>query len=94
MIHAKGGNSVLSAIGEYGKRRIQIIMSKLKSGKELIRNFDINILKVYYDRDSIYYTYNAYNAYNALHDWITNTCNNGTFIEIKLLRLVKIYKRI
>jgi hypothetical protein len=88
MIHAKGGNSVLSAIGEYGKRRIQIIMSKLKSGKELIRNFDINILKVYYDRDSIYYTY------NALHDWITNTCNNGTFIEIKLLRLVKIYKRI
>lgn len=84
-IVCKYGPSVLTAIGEYGRRRIQIIFSLAESPHELIVNFDLNTVRAYYDGAFLHSTYSA----NS--DWQQMKCSNGLTKPIKARRLARIY---
>jgi hypothetical protein len=78
------GSSVLTAIGNYGKRRIQIIKSTARTPYELIRKFDMNIIKVFYDG-----FLNC--TYSAIQDWSDKKCRNLSITPIKALRLARAF---
>ena len=79
------GPSVLTAVGPYGSRRIQIIASSAKTFEELITKFDLNIIKACIDAENIYYTC------SAKYDWIRQKCSNGSINPIKPRRLARAY---
>lgn len=70
-IICSSGCSVLTAIGSYGKRRIQIIASTASTSNDLINKFDMNYTKSYYDGTSLSSTY------SALYDWKHKICTQS-----------------
>jgi hypothetical protein len=81
----KSGPSVLTAIGTYGTKSIQVIATTAKNAEELVLAFDLNLAKAFYDGVHVRFTA------SAQHDWMTKTCSNGTFTHIKPTRLAKAY---
>lgn len=76
--------SVLTAIGYYGMRKIQIVYSSAENVDDLIildEGFDINTIKCYYDGKYLYKTY------GAEYDWIRKICSGGTYTAITSIRL-------
>lgn len=71
LVVCRAGPSVLTAVGVYDRRRIQIIATTATNPFDLIKNFDLNLCKGFYDGQVMRYTYRA-----AL-DWITGKCSNG-----------------
>lgn len=81
----KSSASVLTAIGYWGKRRIQLIWSTAKTADQLIHNFDLNVAKSYYDGKDLYFTSSAYCG------WLDKKCYNGSLTPIKPERLARIH---
>jgi hypothetical protein len=77
--------SVLTAIGVFGKRRIQVISSTAETAVELISNFDLNCVRSFFDGKRLYA------MASAIQDSLTMSCSNGQRIIVKPERLAKIH---
>lgn len=84
-IVCQSGSAVLTAIGEYGTRRVQIIKSSAKTPTELIEKFDLNVTKAFYDGIQLTSTY------SAVLDWSDMRCRNGSFTPLKPTRLARAF---
>jgi hypothetical protein len=81
----QSGPSVLTAIGVFGTRRIQMILSRATSPIELVSKFDFPSLRCYYDGHYLYPTT------HSLHDWTTKKCTMKAYQRIKPMRLFAQY---
>ncbi len=79
------GHSVFSAIGAYGVRRIQVIVSACNTAQAVIKEFDLLPLEAFYDGTFLQSTV------GANYDWCTKKCNINSFIQIRPLRLFSMY---
>jgi hypothetical protein len=79
------GSAVLTAVGLYGKRRIQIIKTSAKTAEDLIKKFDLNVVKAYYNGTSLNCTY------SAAFDWSDMHCRNGSHKPLKPTRLARAF---
>lgn len=80
--------SVITAIGVYGIRKIQIIRSAAKTVDGLIddiNGFDFNCVKTYYDGQKLYKTI------FAEYDWLTRKISGGCYRDILPIRLYGIF---
>lgn len=74
-------SSVITAVGVFGVRRIQIILATQKTPEDLVLNFDVHAVRSYYDGDLFHATI------GAQHDWITKKCSTNTFHHLTPKRL-------
>lgn len=73
-----------SAIGKYGTRRIQVIVSNHEKAENVIRDFDLPIVRAYYDGIMFFPTI------GFLYDTIQNKVSLTTYYNIKANRLVNL----
>ena len=78
------GKSVITAVGTYGQRRVQIIISPAISTYDLLQRFDMNLLKSAYDGKQLTRLCSAH------YDHATHKCSNGKFSSILPIRLAKV----
>ncbi len=73
--------SCYSAIGKYGIRRIQLIVSDHENAIDVIKDFDLAAVRAYYDGELFHPTI------GALNDWLHMTVSLSTYYNIKANRL-------
>lgn len=76
-------SSVLTAIGAYGTRRVQLILTESKNWVDLIRDFDLNLTRAVFDGQDLHV------MATAAKDWLTMTCSNGSYQPLKPKRLAR-----
>jgi hypothetical protein len=79
--------AVLTAVGVYGTRRIQLICSGAETPQQLISEFDLHMAKAFFDGRRLVATC------RAVMDWQTRKCSNGSLYDIKPKRLIKAHMK-
>jgi hypothetical protein len=75
------GKSVFNAIGAFGIRRVQVIVSGKRKAKHVIQDFDFAALLAYYDGTAVQA------MFDAQQSWRTRVCEFVPFTRISPLRL-------
>jgi len=73
--------TIITAIGKYGVRRIQIILTTYQNGQELVSDFDLPPVRCFYDGTLLHPTI------AALYAWETKKCFRRCFVPTSEKRL-------